>query len=146
MSHLHFHLMAGTSVFPPHFGGVCVCVKHLNRCKTSIRFATFRCRFFLPVISFVCTFILSVYARDFFVHVSRGARADRWRLSVPTKLRNLCWKQNSDRQFCVPAFFSSNGQELSQEPYITQFLFWLNCIVAAIWTGYFGGLSDRGTT
>ena len=36
--HLHLHLMAGTSVFPPHFGGVCVCVKHLNRCKTSIRF------------------------------------------------------------------------------------------------------------
>ena len=33
--HPHLHLTAGTSVFDPAWRGVCVCVEHLNRCKTS---------------------------------------------------------------------------------------------------------------
>ena len=33
--HPHLHLTVGTSVLTPPRRGVCVCVKHLNRCKTS---------------------------------------------------------------------------------------------------------------
>ena len=42
--HPHLHLTAGTSVFDPAWRGVCVCVEHLNRCKTSSVDQTCRCR------------------------------------------------------------------------------------------------------